>query len=110
MESVEWRRVTDPACTAYTIDFEYSLSGYDIKGGRLDMLLRYANGGHCRPHRHVASTVTLVLEGEQFLTEWLPDGKTKQVHRKQGAYALAPADALPHDEYGVPMVARSCSR
>lgn len=100
MMPLEWRRVTDPTCTAYKVDFKYSLLGYDINSGRLDMLLRYASGGHCRRHRHVTSTVTLVLEGEQFLTELLPDGKTKEVHRKKGSYALAPADALPHDEYG----------
>ncbi len=96
LQSVQWRRVTD----ATNVDFEYSLLGYDLDSGRLDMLLRYANGGHCRPHRHVASTVTLVLEGEQFLSERRPDGTTKQIHRKRGDYALSPADALPHDEWG----------
>lgn len=64
------------------------------------MLLRYANDGHCLPHRHIASTATLVLDGEQFLEERLPDGKTRRVHRRKGDYALAPADAHPHDEYG----------
>lgn len=98
LQSVEWRRVTDPICSE--VDFEYSLLGYDIASGRLDMLLRYAKGGHCRRHRHVASTVTLVLEGEQFLSEMLPNGSTKLVHRKKGDYALADADAHPHDEYG----------
>jgi hypothetical protein len=100
LQSVEWRRVTDPSCTDYKIDFEYSLLGYDLADGRLDMLLRYAPNGHCRPHRHVANTVTLVLEGEQFLSEMLPDGKTRPVHRQRGDYAMAAADALPHDEYG----------
>ena len=99
-ESVEWRRVTDPNCKDFRVDFEYSLLGYDMPSGRLDMLLRYGKGGHCRRHRHVASTVTLVLEGEQFLKEMLPDGTTKSVHRKKGDYALAPADAHPHDEHG----------
>lgn len=99
-ESVEWRRVTDPDCKAFKVDFEYSLLGYDIESGRLDMLLRYKDGGHCRRHRHVASTVTLVLEGEQFLTEMLPGGTTRAIRRKKGTYALAPADAHPHDEYG----------
>lgn len=96
LDAVEWRRVADGA----DVDFEYSLLGYDIEAGRLDMLLRYASGGHCRRHRHVASTLTLVLEGEQFLTEMLPDGSTKSIHRKKGDYALSPADALPHDEWG----------
>ena len=99
--SVEWRRVTDPTCTEYKIDFEYSLLGYDLALGRLDMLLRYAKGrGHCRRHRHVASTLTLVLEGEQHLVEMQPDGSTKAVFRKAGDYALAAPDALPHHECG----------
>lgn len=100
LQSVEWRRVTEPSCKDFKVDFEYSLLGYDLPSGRLDMLLRYGKGGHCRRHRHVASTVTLVLEGEQFLTEMLPDGTTKSVHRKKGDYALALADAHPHDEHG----------
>ena len=100
LQSVEWRRVTGPDCKDFRVDFEYSLLGYDLPSGRLDMLLRYAKGGHCRRHRHVASTVTLVLEGEQFLKEMSPDGTTKSVHRKKGDYALAPADAHPHDECG----------
>jgi len=100
LQSVEWRRVTDPSCTEFRVDFEYSLLGYDLSTGRLDMLLRYGKGGHCRRHRHIASTVTMVLEGEQFLKEMLPDGTTRTVHRRKGAYALSPADAHPHDEWG----------
>ncbi|WP_431272114.1 hypothetical protein [Dankookia sp. P2] len=99
--SVEWRRVTDPSVTAYRIDFEYSLLGYDLALGRLDMLLRYAPGrGHCRRHRHVASTLTLVLDGEQHLVELQPDGTAKAIARKAGDYALASPDALPHLECG----------
>jgi hypothetical protein len=99
--TVAWRRVTDPACTEYKLDFEYFLLGYDLPTGRLDMLLRYAKGrGHCRRHRHVASTVTLVLDGEQHLRELQPDGSVKEIARKKGDYALAAADALPHHECG----------
>ena len=100
LASVEWRRVTDPSTKEYLVDFEYSLLGYDLPSGRLDMLLRFSKSGHCRRHRHVASTVTLVLEGEQFLRETLPDGSKRHVHRRKGDYALAPADAIPHDEHG----------
>ena len=98
--SVEWRRITDPACKTFLVDFEYSLLGYDLVSGRLDMLLRYGKGGHCRRHRHIAATVTFVLEGEQHIAENLPDGTVKSFHRKKGDYALAPADAHPHDEHG----------
>lgn len=48
----------------------------------------------------MASTATLVLEGEQCLTEMLPDGTTRAIRRPKGTYALAPADAHPHDEHG----------
>ena len=100
--SVEWRRVTDFSSAEFKIDFEYSLLGYDLTAGRLDMLLRYGQGGgHCRRHRHVASTLTLVLDGEQFVTDQLPDGSLKKtVHRKKGDYALAAADADCHIERG----------
>ena len=97
---VKWQRVTDPNCTAFHVDFEYSLLGYDLPSGRLDMMLRYAKGGHCRRHRHRASTMTLVLEGEQHLDEFQPDGSTKRIVRKTGEYAIAPVDALVHDEWG----------
>ncbi|HVY07687.1 MAG TPA: hypothetical protein VHB46_17055 [Burkholderiales bacterium] len=98
--AVEWRRITDPAFKGFRVDFEYSLLGYDLASGRLDMLLRYGKGGHCRPHRHVAATVTMVLEGEQFLEEVQPDGTKRSIHRRKGDYALAAADAHPHDEHG----------
>ncbi len=99
--AVEWRRVTDPDCMDYKIDSEHSLLGYDVENSRLDMLLRYAPGyGHCRRHRHVASTLTLVLEGEQQLKEMQSDGSFKEIRREKGDYALAPPDALPHHENG----------
>jgi hypothetical protein len=99
-QKVDWRHVTDPSCKAFHVEFYYSLLGYDLPSGRLDMMLRYVKGGHCRRHRHRASTMTLVLEGEQHLDELQPDGTTKRIVRKKGDYALAPVDALPHDEWG----------
>lgn len=100
-DQVEWRKITDPSCVEYKVDFEFSLMGFDRDVGRLDMLLRYAKGqGHCRRHRHVASTMTLVLEGEQHLKELQKDGSVKHILRRKGDYALAPADARPHLEHG----------
>ena len=99
-DKVEWRRVTDPSCTEFHVEFDYSLLGYDVPSQRLDMMLRYINNGHCRRHRHIASTMTLVLEGEQHLNELQPDGSRKHIVRRQGEYALSPVDALPHDEWG----------
>lgn len=102
LDRVEWRRVTDLSNPDFKVDFEFSLLGYDMDSQRLDMLLRYGKGGgHCRRHRHVAATATLVLDGDQFVTDLLPDGTlSKTVHRTKGAYALSPADAHPHNECG----------
>lgn len=102
LDRVEWRRVTDLSNPDFKVDFEFSLLGYDLDSRRLDMLLRYGKGGgHCRRHRHVAATATLVLDGDQFVTDLLPDGTlSKTVHRTKGAYALAAADAHPHNECG----------
>ena len=89
-EKVEWRNYKDLNNKDFKIDFDYCLLGFDIENGRLDMRLRYPEGeSHCRRHRHVASTLTLVLQGEQFLTEINEDGSKTLVHRKQGDYALA---------------------
>ena len=50
---VEWRNVKDPENKEFKVDFDYSLLGYDIKSGRLDMLLRYANLSHCLSLIHI---------------------------------------------------------
>lgn len=101
-DSVEWRHYSDLSDPNMKVDFSYSLLGYDLETGRLDMLLRYGKGrGHCRRHRHVAATATLVLEGEQFVNDVMQDGTVgPTVHRKKGDYALAPADAHAHNECG----------
>ena len=67
------------------------------------MMLRFGgNGGHCQRHRHIASTATLVLEGEQHVDEIHPDGSITSIVRKKGDYVLAEVDALPHNERGGP--------
>ena len=60
--------------------------------------LRYAKGGHYRRRRHVASTVTLVLEGEQILRQNSSDGSIHLIYCKKGDYALATADDYRHLE------------
>ncbi len=101
LKMVPWRKVADASFQEFRIDFEYSLLGFDLDANRLDMLLRYPeNFGHCRRHRHVASTMTLVLEGEQHLVEDVPGGTTKKIYRAAGDYALSKTDAMPHIEHG----------
>jgi len=100
-DKINWVHVADPDFTEYKLDYEYSILGYDEASNRLDMLLRFSgNGGHCLRHRHVATTATLILQGEQHLLELLPDGSTKKIVRKAGEYSLSGKDALPHLESG----------
>lgn len=100
---VHWCHVSDPCFREYKLDYEYSLLGYGLESRRLDMLLRFrGNGGHCMRHRHVASTSTLILRGEQHLEEYRADGSTRRIVRRAGDYAFSGPDALPHMERGGP--------
>ena len=100
LDSVNWRRVTDSTNHDFKFDFKYSLLGFDPAVGRLDMLLRYASDKErCRKHRHFASTMNLVLDGEQHLEEPQEGSAKKRVFRRKGDYALSPVDAkCEHEE------------
>ena len=102
--TLKWHHITqEPDETGFGVDYEYTILGYDLASGRLDMMMRFASASHnCERHGHVASTTTLILEGEQHLDEHHPDGTITKVVRKKGAYALASTDATPHTERGGP--------
>ncbi len=98
----KWRQVTGDPGLSYKVRHDYSILGYDLAAGTLDMVVRWAgDGGHCPIHRHIATTTVLVLEGEQHLWDLHPDG-TRGEHRvrRAGDYALTVGDALPHLERG----------
>ena len=103
VNTIEWHHIQGEPEDAYNLDYEYSVLGYDLSAGKLDMMMRFrSGGGFCEPHSHVAATTVLVLQGEQHLQEQRPDGGTKKVVRKAGEYAISGRDALPHLETGGP--------
>lgn len=100
---IEWHHIKGELSDAYNLDYEYSLLGYDLGAGKLDMMMRFRpGGGYCEPHSHIAATSIMILQGEQHLEEQLPDGGVKKIVRKAGEYAITGRDALPHLETGGP--------
>ncbi len=98
----KWRQVTGEPGLSYKVRHDYTILGYDLAAGTLDMVVRWAGDvGHCPIHRHIATTTVLVLEGEQHRWDLHPDG-TRGEHRVRcaGDYALTVGDALPHLERG----------
>ncbi len=103
-ERHKWRHVTGEPGLSYKVRHDYTILGYDLAAGTLDMVVRWVgDGGHCPIHRHIATTTVLVLEGEQHLWDLHPDGTRDEPRvRRAGDYALTVGDPLPHLERGGP--------
>ena len=57
----KWREVTGEPGLSYKVRHDYTILGYDLAAGTLDMVVRWAgDGGHCPIHRHLATTTVLV--------------------------------------------------
>lgn len=102
LDSYRWREVTGDPGQSYLVHHDYTILGYDLGAGTLDMLVRWkGDGGHCPIHRHVSTTTVLVVEGEQHLWDLGRDGARGEHRvRRAGDYALTVGDALPHLERG----------
>lgn len=100
----KWREVVGEPGLSYKVRHDYTILGYDLAAGTLDMVVRWTgDGGHCPIHRHTATTTVLVLEGEQHLWDLHPDGRRGLERvRRAGDYALTVGDAHPHLERGGP--------
>lgn len=102
-DEIEWHHIKGDSNDDYNLDYEYSLLGYDIDAGKLDMMMRFSpDGGYCEPHSHIAATTLVILQGEQHLEEQLPGGGVKKIVRKAGEYGITGRDAFPHLETGGP--------
>ncbi len=98
----QWREVIGGPELSYKVRHDYTILGYDLAAGTLDMVVRWeGDGGHCPIHRHTATTTVLVIAGEQHLWDLHPDGtRGDPVVRRAGDYALTVGDGFPHLERG----------
>ena len=86
----------------YPIDYDIAVLGHQEDVGRLDLLIRWAPDAYCHFHRHVATTTSLVLEGEHHVIDIDVDGN--EVHhdvRPAGTYCSGPCGDV-HMERGGP--------
>lgn len=86
----------------YLIDYDIAVLGSQADIGRIDLLIRWAPHSFCHFHRHVASTSSLVLEGEHHLYEIDDDGnEVDHEVRPAGTYRMGPGGDR-HMEQGGP--------
>ena len=105
LSKYKWREVTGEPGDSYLVHHDYTILGYNIEAGTLDMIVRWGtDGGHCNIHRHMATTSVLVLEGEQHLYDYDEDGNLAKEPRirKAGEYGLSFGAEAPHLECGGP--------
>jgi hypothetical protein len=102
LDRYKWREDRSDYGQSFKIGYAYTILGYDLAAGTLDMLVRWkGDGGHCPIHRHVAATSVLVVAGEQHLWDLNRDGvRGAQRVRTAGEYAFTAADGAPHLECG----------
>jgi hypothetical protein len=51
------------------------------------MLVKFEPGARCLHHRHVARTMSFILEGELHVIEKMPDGNTRESIKPAGTFS-----------------------
>ena len=77
---IDWKPFITEGCF-------YKLFHVDVKSGLAEMIVKFEPNSQCMYHRHVATTTTMVLEGELIVRE-LVDGKEEINIKPAGSYSI----------------------
>jgi len=99
-KSRAWVHLQGDPSFDYPIDYWYAVVDAHPEQGGIRFVMRWEPDAFCHFHRHIASTATLVLQGEHHVIETTP---TQAVHkiRRPGHYAQNPAGDV-HMEHAGP--------
>jgi hypothetical protein len=70
--AVEWKKFLTDGCY-------YRILDVNVPARTAEMLVKFEPGARCLYHRHVATTMSLVLEGELHVIERTPEGDRESV-------------------------------
>jgi hypothetical protein len=95
--AIEWTHFGEDTRFDYPINYSIGILGASPEAGTVDFLGRWAPNSYCHFHRHLGSTTSLILEGEQHTVETI-NGESVHSVRKAGDYAQKPGGEA-HMEY-----------
>jgi hypothetical protein len=91
---VEWKNFVTEGCY-------YRILDVNVPARTADMIVKFEPNARCLNHRHVARTMSFVLEGELHVMEKTADGRTRETVKKAGMFS-ADATNEVHVEGGGP--------
>ena len=91
---IEWKPFITEGCY-------YKILDVNVPARTADMIVKFVPNARCLNHRHVARTMSFVLEGELHVVEKTADGQTRTTVKKAGTFS-ADATNEVHVEGGGP--------
>jgi hypothetical protein len=78
--NVEWKNFVTEGCY-------YRILDVNVPARTADMIVKFEPHARCLNHRHVARTMSFVLEGELHVLEKTADGKTRTTLKPAGTFS-----------------------
>jgi hypothetical protein len=78
--NLEWKNFVTEGCY-------YRLLDVNVPARTADMIVKFEPNARCLNHRHVARTMSFVLEGELHVIEKMPDGTTRKTVKPAGTFS-----------------------